>query len=332
MKLKNFKLLELKLELELRVGLSLGMKKITVIGAGNVGATTAQKLVEKELAEEIILLDVLEGIPQGKALDILQSSPVESFNSKIRGTNNYIDTKNSDLIVITAGLARKPGMSRDDLLFANADIVKSVTEKSVEQSPQAIIIVVSNPLDVMAYVAFKVSGFERHRVIGMAGILDTSRFRTFVAAELDISVNDIDAMVLGGHGDSMVPLVRYTTVSGIPLPEFLNKEKIEKLVDRTRKGGIEIVNYLKTGSAYYAPSSASVEMVEAIVKNKKRILPCSIFLKGEYGLENVFCGVPIRLGGGGVLNVIELKLLPEELSALRKSAEEVKANIKKLKI
>ncbi len=308
------------------------MKKITVIGAGNVGATTAQRIAEKELAEEIILLDVLEGIPQGKALDILQSSPVESFDSKIKGTNDYSETKNSDIIVITAGLARKPGMSRDDLLLANADIVKSVTEKSVEHSPQAIIMVVSNPLDVMTYVAFKVSGFERHRVIGMAGILDSARFRTFIAEEMDISIKDIDAMVLGGHGDTMVPLVRYTTIGGIPLSELLSKDKIDKLVNRARNGGIEIVNYLKTGSAYYAPSSAAVEMVEAIVKNKKRILPCSVFLSGEYGLENVFCGVPIRLGKEGVLNIIELKLLPEELSALRKSAEDVRGNIKKLKI
>jgi malate dehydrogenase len=308
------------------------MRKITVIGAGNVGATTAQRIAEKELAEEVILLDVLEGIPQGKALDILQSSPVEFFDSKIKGTNDYSETKNSDLIIITAGLARKPGMSRDDLLLANADIVKSVTEKSVEQSPQAILIVVSNPLDVMTYVAFKVSGFERHRVIGMAGILDTARFRTFISEELDISINDIQAMVLGGHGDSMVPIVRYTTVSGIPLSELLSKEKIDNLVNRTKNGGIEIVNYLKTGSAYYAPSSAAVEMTEAIVKNKKRVLPCSVFLNGEYSLENVFCGVPIRLGKEGLLNIIELKLLPEELSALKKSADDVKSNIKKLKI
>lgn len=308
------------------------MKKITVIGAGNVGAATAQRIVEKELSEEVILLDVLEGIPQGKALDILQSSPVESFDSKISGTNNYTDTKNSDIIVITAGLARKPGMSRDDLLLANADIVKTVTEKSVEQSPQAIIIIVSNPLDVMTYVAFKVSGFERHRVLGMAGILDTARFRTFIAQELNISIKDIDAMVLGGHGDSMVPLVRYTTISGVPLSELLSKDKIDKLVNRTRNGGIEIVNYLKTGSAYYAPSAAAVEMVEAIVKNKKRILPCSVFLNGEYNLSNVFCGVPVRIGMEGVLNIIELKLLPDEMNALKKSAEDVGANIKKLKI
>jgi len=308
------------------------MKKITVIGAGNVGATTAQRLAEKELAEEVILLDVVEGIPQGKALDMLESGPVESFDTYIKGTNDYNDTKNSDIIVITAGLARKPGMSRDDLLVANADIVKSVTEKSVEQSPQAIIIVVSNPLDVMTYVAFKVSGFEKHRVMGMAGILDTARFRTFIADELKVSVKDVDAMVLGGHGDSMIPLVRYTTISGIPITEFINKDKIEKLVERTRKGGIEIVNYLKTGSAYYAPSSAAVEIVESIVKNKKRILPCSAFLTGEYGLQNVFCGVPVRLGTEGIMNIVKLNLLPEELQALQKSAADVLGNINKLKI
>ena len=308
------------------------MKKITVIGAGNVGATTAQRLAEKELAEEVILLDVVEGIPHGKALDMLESGPVESFDTYLKGTNDYSDTKNSDIIIITAGLARKPGMSRDDLLIANADIVKSVTEKSVEHSPQAIIIAVSNPLDVMTYVAFKVSGFERHRVIGMAGILDTARFRTFIANELEVSVKDVDAMVLGGHGDSMVPLVRYTTIGGIPLTEFLSKDKIEKLVDRTRKGGIEIVNYLKTGSAYYAPSSAAVEMVESIVKNKKRILLCSAFLTGEYDLHNVFCGVPVRLGKEGILNIIKLNLLPEELNALKKSAADVLENIKKLKL
>ncbi len=263
---------------------------------------------------------------------MLESGPVESFDTYIKGTNDYNDTKNSDIIVITAGLARKPGMSRDDLLIANADIVRSVTEKSVEQSPQAIIIVVSNPLDVMTYVAFKISGFEKHRVMGMAGILDTARFRTFIADEIKVSVKDVDAMVLGGHGDSMVPLVRYTTIGGIPITEFLSKDKIDKLVERTRKGGIEIVNYLKTGSAYYAPSSAAVEMVESIVKNKKRILPCSAFLTGEYDLENVFCGVPVRLGKEGILNIVKLNLLPEELSALKKSAEDVLGNINKLKI
>jgi len=308
------------------------MKKITVIGAGNVGAAAAQKIAEKELAEEVILLDLLDGIPQGKALDILQSSPVENFDSKIKGTNDYSDTKNSGIIVITAGFARKPGMTRDDLLLANAEVVKTVTEKSVEQSPQAIIIVVSNPLDVMSYVALKVSGFERNRVIGMAGILDTARLRTFLSEELDISVNDIQAMVLGGHGDSMVPLIRYTTISGVPVSELISKDKIDRLINRTRNGGIEIVNYLKTGSAYYAPSAAAVEMIEAIVKNKKRILPCSAFLNGEYGLENVFCGVPVKLGKEGILNFIELKLLPDELNALRQSASDVKANIEKLKV
>jgi malate dehydrogenase len=308
------------------------MKKITVIGAGNVGAATAQRIAEKNLAEEIVLLDILEGIPQGKALDILQSSATELFDTKIWGTNDYSETKNSDIIVINAGLARKPGMSRDDLLHANAEIVKAVTEKSVEQSPQALIIVVSNPLDVMTYVVYKVSGFERHRVIGMAGILDSARLRTFIAEEMDVSVGDINAMVLGGHGDSMVPIVRYTTVSGIPISELMSKDKIDKLINRTRNGGIEIVNYLKTGSAYYAPSSAAVQIVEAIVKNNKRILHCSIMSNGEYGLENVFCGVPVRVGREGVLNIIELKLLPEELNALKKSAEEVKNNIKKLKI
>lgn len=308
------------------------MKKITVIGAGNVGAATAQKIAEKELAEEVILLDLLDGIPQGKALDILQSSPVEHFDSKIKGTNDYSDTKNSGIIVITAGFARRPGMSRDDLLLANAEVVKTVTEKSVEQSPQSIIIVVSNPLDVMSYVALKVSGFERNRVIGMAGILDTARFRAFIAQELDISVNDIQAMVLGGHGDSMVPLIRYTTVSGVPLSELISKDKIDRLINRTRNGGIEIVNYLKTGSAYYAPSAAAVEMIESIVKNKKRILPCSAFLNGEYGLENIFCGVPVKLGREGILSFIELKLLPDELNALRQSASDVKTNIVKLRV
>jgi malate dehydrogenase len=308
------------------------MKKITVIGAGNVGASAAQRIAEKELAEELVLLDVIEGIPQGKALDILQSSSIENFNSNLRGTNNYSDTAGSGIIIITAGLARKPGMSRDDLLLANAEIMKTVTEKAIEFSPQAIIIVVSNPLDVMSYVAFRVSGFEKHRVIGMAGILDTARFRIFIAQELDVSVSDIQTMVLGGHGDSMVPLIRYTTVNGIPLSELMNKDKIENLVNRTRNGGMEIVNYLKTGSAYYAPSSAAVEMTEAIVKNKKRILPCSVFLKGEYGIENVFCGVPVRLGSGGILNILELKLLPEELNSLKKSAADVAANIKKLKL
>jgi malate dehydrogenase len=308
------------------------MKKITVAGAGNVGATTAQKLAEKQLAEEIILIDVLDGLPQGKALDMWESSPVESFDTKIYGTNDYKDTAGSGLIIITAGLARKPGMSRDDLLTANAKIVREVTGQTAQNSPQSKIIVVSNPLDVMSYVALKVSGFEKNRVIGMAGILDTARFRLFIAEALNVSVNDVSAMVLGGHGDSMVPLVRYSTVSGIPISELLPEKKINELVNRARKGGIEIVNYLKTGSAYYAPSSAAVEMAEAVVKNRKRILPCSAWLEGEYDIDGVFCGVPVKLGAAGIEQIIELKLTDQESVELKKSADEVAANIKKLKL
>ena len=308
------------------------MKKITVVGAGNVGATTVQRLAEKQLAEEVVLIDIIEGTPQGKGLDMWESSPVELFDTKIIGTNNYKDTTNSNLVIITAGLARKPGMSRDDLLEANTKIVREVTEKISEFSPQSIIILVSNPLDVMSYVALKVSGFEKNRVIGMAGILDTARFRLFIAEALNVSVNDISAMVLGGHGDSMVPLVRYSTVSGIPISELLPKKKINELVTRARNGGIEIVNHLKTGSAYYAPSSAAVEMADAIVKNRKRILPCAAWLEGEYGLDGVFCGVPVKLGSKGIEQIIELKLTDEELAALKKSGDEVASNIKKLKI
>lgn len=308
------------------------MKKITVIGAGNVGAAAAQNLANKDLAEEIILLDVAEGIPQGKALDMQQSSPIELFNSRIIGTNDYKESRNSQIIIITAGLPRKPGMSRDDLLAANTDIMKSVTEKAVEYSPQAKIIVVSNPLDVMAYVAKTVSGFERHRIIGMAGTLDSARFKLFIAQELGISVRDIQAMTLGGHGDSMVPLVNYSTVSGIPISELLPKEKIDKLVERTKNGGIEIVNYLKTGSAYYAPAAAAVEIAEAIAKNSKRILPCSVYCEGEYGLNNVFCGVPVLITKNGAEKIIELKLSKEELSALRASADDVKKNIEKIRL
>lgn len=308
------------------------MKKITVIGAGNVGATTAQRLAEKQLAEEVVLIDILEGIPQGKALDMWESSPVELVDTKVYGTNDYKDTAGSELVIITAGLARKPGMSRDDLLAANVKIVKEVTEKAAENSPQSKIIVVSNPLDVMSYVALKVSGFEKNRVIGMAGILDTARFRLFISEALNVSVTDVSAMVLGGHGDSMVPLVRYSTVSGIPISELLPEKKINELVARARKGGIEIVNYLKTGSAYYAPSSAAVEMADAIVKNRNRILPCAAWLEGEYGIDGVFCGVPVKLGKNGIEQIIELKLMPEELKALKKSAEEVAGNIKNLNL
>ncbi len=306
--------------------------KITVIGAGNVGATAAQRIAEKELANEVVLVDVVEGLPQGKGLDMYESAPIEGFDSKVIGTNSYEPTANSDIILITAGIARKPGMSRDDLQATNASIVKSCTEQAVAKSPQAIIIVVSNPLDVMAYVAMKVSGFERHRVIGMAGVLDSARFRTFIAMELNVSVKDVTAFVLGGHGDSMVPLPRYSTVAGIPLPDLMDQATIDRLVKRTRDGGIEIVNYLKTGSAYYAPSSAAVEMIESIVKDKKRILPCSAWLQGEYGLNDVFVGVPVKLGSGGIEEIIQIKLLPEEQEALNKSAADVKANIAKLKL
>jgi malate dehydrogenase, NAD-dependent len=308
------------------------MKKITVVGAGNVGATAAQRIAEKQLAEQVVMIDIVEGIPQGKALDMWESAPVELFDTSVIGTNNYDDTADSDIVVITAGLARKPGMSRDDLLFANTKIVKSVTEQIAAKSPNTIIIVVSNPLDVMAYVAYKASGFSKNRVMGMAGVLDTARYRLFIAQELNVSVKDVTALVLGGHGDSMVPLVRYTSVAGIPLSEFLSAAKIEELVKRARNGGIEIVNHLKTGSAYYAPSSSAVDMVEAIARNSKRILPCAAWLEGEYGLNNVYCGVPAKLGSNGVEQVIELKLTDEESEALAKSAADVTENIKKLEL
>jgi malate dehydrogenase len=306
--------------------------KITVVGAGNVGATAAQRLVDKELANEVVLVDIVEGMPQGKGLDMYESTPIGGTDTRIRGSNSYEDTAGSHIVVITAGIARKPGMTREQLQETNAGIVKTVTEAVVAKSPQAILIVVSNPLDVMTYVAYKVSGFERHRVIGMAGILDTARYRTFISMELGISVEDIQALVLGGHGDSMVPLVRYTTIAGVPLSEFLDRAAIDKLVKRTRDGGIEIVNFLKTGSAYYAPSAAAVEMVEAIVKDKKRILPCAAYLQGEYGIRDTFIGVPVKLGKKGIEQIVEVPLAPEEKAALAKSAEEVKSNIAKLKL
>ncbi len=306
------------------------MNKITVIGAGNVGATAAMHLAEKQLAEEIVLLDVVEGLPQGKALDIRQSSSIEGFDTEVTGTNNYKDTASSGIVIITAGLARKPGMSRDDLLKANAAIVKEAAGKITEHSPQCIIIVVSNPLDAMCYTAFKVSGFESSRIIGMAGILDTARFRLFLSRELKVSIKDISTIVLGGHGDSMVPLISQTTISGIPITQLLPPQRISALVERTRSGGIEIVNYLKTGSAYYAPSSAAVEMADAIVKNRQRVLPCSAWLDGEYGLHNLFCGVPVKLGKNGIEQIIEMKLAEEELSALQSSGKAVESAIKKL--
>ena len=306
--------------------------KITVIGAGNVGASAAQRIAEKELANEVVIVDVVDGLPQGKGLDMYESAPVEGFDSKIIGTNTYDATANSDIVVITAGIARKPGMSRDDLLNTNAGILKTVTEQAVAKSPRSILLVVSNPLDVMVYVALKVSGFDRHRVVGMAGVLDTARFRTFIAMELNVSVEDVTAFVLGGHGDSMVPLPRYTSVAGIPLTDLLPPDKIESLVTRARNGGIEIVNFLKTGSAYYAPSAAAVQMVEAIVKDKKRILPCAVYLQGEYGLKDTVVGVPVKLGKGGVEQIMEIKLSGDESAALKKSADEVLSNIQKLKL
>ncbi len=306
--------------------------KITVVGAGNVGATTAHILANKELANEIILVDIVEGIPQGKALDMYSAMPVERTDTRIIGTNGYDETKDSDLVIITAGLPRKPGMSRDDLLAKNSDIVKSVTEQVVAQSPNSILIVVSNPLDVMTYVAYKTSGFEKNRVMGMAGVLDSARFRTFISMELNVSVEDVSAFVLGGHGDSMVPLPRYSTVAGIPLPDLLDKETIDRLVQRTRDGGIEIVNYLKTGSAYYAPASSSVEMAEAIIKDKKRILPCAVWLEGEYNLKDVMVGVPVKLGKNGIEEIVQIKLNLEEQEALNKSASGVQATMEKVNL
>jgi malate dehydrogenase len=304
--------------------------KITVVGAGNVGATCAQRLAEKELAREVVMIDVIEGVPQGKGLDQWESAPIEGFDAMVTGANDYEPAKGSDIVVITAGIARKPGMSRDDLLRTNADIVRGVAKEVKRVAPDSILIVVSNPLDVMCYVAMKETGFPRQRVIGMAGVLDTARYRSFVAMELDVSVEDIQALVLGGHGDTMVPLASYTTVSGIPLSQLMKQDRIDALVDRARKGGAEIVGLLKTGSAYYAPSSAAVQMVEAIVKDKRRILPCAAWLEGEYGMKDLFLGVPCKLGAGGLLEVIEVELTTEEKAALEKSAEAVREPMRAL--
>jgi malate dehydrogenase len=300
------------------------VNKITVVGAGNVGATAAQRIAEKELARTVVMVDVAEGIPQGKGLDQWESAPIEMFDSRVIGSNGYEESAGSDIVVITAGIARKPGMSRDDLLNTNAGIVKSVAEQVAKTSPNAIIIVVSNPLDVMCYVAMKASGFPRERVIGMAGVLDTARYRSFLAMELDVSVRDIQAMVLGGHGDTMVPLISYTTVSGIPITQLMAKDKLDAIVDRARNGGAEIVKFLKTGSAYYAPSSGAVQMVEAIVRDQKRILPCSAWLQGEYGMKDVYLGVPIKLGRKGMEKIIEVSLTADEKAALEKSAQAVR--------
>jgi malate dehydrogenase len=300
------------------------MDKITVVGAGNVGATAAQRLAEKELAREVVLIDVVVGIPQGKGLDQWESAPVEGFDTRITGTNGYEEAAGSGIFIVTAGIARKPGMSRDDLLNTNAKIVRDVSQNIARVAPDAIIIMVSNPLDVMSWVAMEASGFPRERVIGMAGVLDTARYRSFIALELDCSVEDIQAMVLGGHGDTMVPLVSYTSVSGIPIRQLIPEDRLQAIVDRARNGGAEIVQHLKTGSAYYAPSAAAVQMAEAIVKDKKRILPCSAWLQGEYGMEGLFLGVPCKLGRNGLEGIIEVELTEEEREALGRSAESVR--------
>ena len=298
-------------------------KKVSIVGAGNVGATAAHWIASKELAD-VVLIDIMEGVPQGKALDLLQAMPVEKRDSAILGTNDYADTANSDIVVITAGIPRKPGMSRDDLLNTNFKIMQDVVGKVVKYSPNCIMIVVSNPLDAMAQAAFKMSGFSRNRVIGMAGVLDSARFRTFIAQELNVRVENVTAFVLGGHGDTMVPLARYSTVAGIPITELIAPAKLEALVERTRNGGAEIVKFLKTGSAYYAPSASAVEMVEAILKDKKKILPCAVHLEGEYGITGLFVGVPVKLGANGMEQIIEIKLTESEQAALNKSAASVK--------
>jgi malate dehydrogenase len=308
------------------------VNKITVVGAGNVGATTAQRVAEKELAGTVVMVDVAEGIPQGKGLDQWQSAPIEGYDSRVIGSNGYEESKGSDIVIITAGIARKPGMSRDDLLNTNAGIVKSVAEQVKATSPNAIIIVVSNPLDVMCYVAMKASGFPRERVIGMAGVLDTARYRAFLAEAMDVSVRDIQAMVLGGHGDTMVPLISYTSVSGIPVTQLMDRAKLDAIVDRTRNGGAEIVKHLKTGSAYYAPSAGAVQMAEAIVNDQRRILPCAAWLQGEYGMKDLFLGVPCKLGKGGLQKIIEVQLTADEKAALEKSAEAVREPMRAIKM
>jgi malate dehydrogenase len=301
------------------------LNKITVVGAGNVGATAAQRLAEKNLARTVVMVDVVEGVPQGKALDQWQSGPVEGYDTRVLGTNDYDAAQGSELFIVTAGIARKPGMSRDDLVKTNAGIVKSVSEQIRRVAPDSMVIVVSNPLDAMCYVAMKNTGFPRERVLGMAGVLDTARYRMFLAEAMEVSVADIQAMVLGGHGDTMVPLVSYTTVSGIPVSQLLAPDRLKAIVDRTRNGGAEIVAHLKTGSAYYAPSAAVVEMAEAIVLDRKRVVPASAWLQGEYGLRDVYCGVPVKLGAKGLEQILEVTLTDDERAALHTSAEAVRA-------
>ncbi|HKV75602.1 MAG TPA: malate dehydrogenase [Gemmatimonadales bacterium] len=306
------------------------LNKITVVGAGNVGATAAQRVAEKNLARTVVMVDVVDGVPQGKGLDQWQSAPIEGFDTRVVGASNYDSAAGSDLFIVTAGIARKPGMSRDDLVKTNAGIVESVGKEIRRVAPNSIVIVVSNPLDVMCYVAMKATGFPRERVIGMAGVLDTARYRAFLAEAMDVSVEDIQAMVLGGHGDTMVPLISYTTVSGIPVTQLLAQDKLDAIVTRTRNGGAEIVAFLKTGSAYYAPSAAAVQMAEAIALDKKRILPCSAWLTGEYGLKDVFCGVPCKLGKMGLEQIVEVTLTAAERTELHKSAAAVVDTMKAL--
>jgi len=309
----------------------MSVKKITVVGGGHVGATCSQLLAMKELAREVVLVDIIEGVPMGKGLDQWESAPIDRFDSRVAGANDYDAAAGSEIFIVTAGVARKPGMSRDDLLKTNAGIVKSVSEEIKRVAPDSIVIMVSNPLDVMAQVALETTGFPRERVIGMAGVLDSARYRSFIALELDVSVEDIQALVLGGHGDTMVPLASYASVSGIPLTQLLPQDRIDALVERTRKGGGEIVGYLKTGSAYYAPAAAAVQMAEAIVKDKRRILPCAAWLQGEYGMKDLFLGVPCLLGEGGLMKVIEVELSDDEKAALAKSAAAVTSVVTDLK-
>lgn len=299
-------------------------KKVTVVGAGNVGATAAQRLAEKSLCD-VVLVDIAEGLPQGKALDLAEAAPIEKHDSRLVGTNDYELTAGSDIVIITAGIPRKPGMSRDDLIKTNAGIMKSVVENVAKHSPEAVLIIVSNPLDAMCHIAFETSGFPKNRVLGMAGVLDSARFRCFIAEELDVSVENTHAFVLGGHGDTMVPLPRYSTVAGIPITELMDKDRIEALVERTRTGGAEIVSLLKTGSAFYAPASAAVEMAESILQDRKKILPCAVYLEGEYGIDGLFIGVPVKLGKTGIEKIIEITLTEEEDQALKKSADAVRS-------